>query len=323
LEGELKKSSTLFLNELNNSTAIKAVTQQRGLPVADMTSMGRLKWGGAKEADPTNVQAMTIGLNYLKTLNLQLVAGRDFSKDFGYDAGNYLVNESAARLMGMKNPIGETIEFWGSPGKIVGVVKDYHSRSLYNRIMPQVFVLAPAATDEVLIRTELGKTETVLQQLEKLAKKYNPDYPFEYQFLDEAYQRLYKSETLVSILAYYFAVLTIIISCLGLFGLAAFTAEQRTKEIGIRKILGASVAGIIGLLSRDFVKLVLVSILIATPVGYYTVRKWLDNFAYKIDLDVWVFLMAGSMILLITIFTIGYQAIKAAVANPVKSLRTE
>jgi predicted permease len=323
LDGDLKKNHAIFLNELSNSTAIKAVTQQRGLPVENNTSMGRLKWGGLKEADPAQVQAMTIGYNYLRTMNLQLLAGRDFSKDFGDEAGNYLVNESAVRLMGMENPIGETIEFWGSPGKIIGVVKDYHSRSLYNSIMPQVFVLAPAATDEVLVRTEPGKTETALQILEKLVKKYNPDYPFEYQFVDEAYQKLYESETLVSALAYYFAVLTIVISCLGLFGLTAFTAEQRTKEIGIRKILGASVTGIIGLLSRDFVKLVLISILIATPIGYYAMHKWLDNFAYKIDLDVWVFLAAGTIILLITILTISYQAIKAAVANPVTSLRTE
>jgi ABC-type antimicrobial peptide transport system permease subunit len=214
---------------------------------------------------------------------------------------------------------------WGNhPGKIIGLLKDFHFNSMHENIEPLIVRLDenwPWGT--ILVRTKAGQTKKAIAGLEKLCKELNPKFPFTYQFSDLEFSRLYKSEEVVSKLSNYFAFIAIFISCLGLFGLATFTAAQRTKEIGVRKVLGASVPDIITMLSNNFLKLVAISMLIAFPVAWLAMNRWLQNFAYKINMDWWVFAIAGAATILIALITVSYQSIKAALSNPVKSLRTE
>jgi ABC-type antimicrobial peptide transport system permease subunit len=216
---------------------------------------------------------------------------------------------------------------WGDTGKIIGLMHDFHHNSLRVPIEPLILRLHKNSWGTLfgnaVIRTEKGKTKEAIASMEKLFHKFNPGYPFQYFFTDEEIAKNYKTEQTTSKLSRYFAFLAIFISCLGLFGLVAFTAEQKTKEIGIRKVLGASVGGIVQMLSKDFLKLVLIAALIAFPLAWWLLNKWLQNYYYRIDIGWWVFIVAGVVAMLIALLTISFQAIKAALANPVKSLRTE
>jgi ABC-type antimicrobial peptide transport system permease subunit len=203
------------------------------------------------------------------------------------------------------------------------VVKDFHLTSLHETIRPLVIVLMPKYNSLLLVKAQRGRTPLALAGLQQAYRKYNPGYPFEYHFLDETFERQYKSETLVGELAKYFAILAVFISCLGLFGLAAFTAEQRTKEIGVRKILGASVSALVALLSKEFIKLVGIAFLLASPVAWYAVNQWLQKFAYREEIAWWIFVLAGGLAVLIAVLTVSFQSLRAALANPVKSLRNE
>jgi ABC-type antimicrobial peptide transport system permease subunit len=251
------------------------------------------------------------------------VDGRDFSKDRVTDSSAYLINESAAKMMGMKDPVGREVSFWHGKGPIVGVMKDFHLQSLHQPITPLVLCLQPGNVSYLLIRTQAGQTPQALADLEQLVKQFNPNYPFAYHFADEEYDRMYRSEQQVSLLINYFGVLAIVISCLGLFGLAAFTAQQRTKEIGIRKVLGASVVSLVSLLSKDFLKLVLAALVLAVPVAGWALGKWLGSFTYNAGLAWWIYAVAGLLAVGIALLTIGFQSAKAALTNPVKSLRSE
>jgi len=224
----------------------------------------------------------------------------------------------------MKDPIGKPLTMWQRKGTIIGILKDFHFNSIHTPINPMIVRLGEVSEwGSILVRTQPGKTKEALASLEKLAKKLNPGFPFTYQFSDEEYSKLYKSEQMVSKLSTSFAFLAIFISCLGLLGLAMFTAGQRTKEIGIRKVLGASVSSVFTLLSREFLLLVFISLVIATPIAWWTMSKWLEDFAYREPIRGWVFVSAGLAAIIITLLTVSFQAIKAAVSNPIKSLRTE
>jgi putative ABC transport system permease protein len=228
--------------------------------------------------------------------------------------------------MGLKDPIGKIVNQWGYAKRIVGVVKDFHFQSLYESIKPCFLILTPNTntgnfTENIAIKIKAGKEKEAIAGLQQYYQQYNPGFPFEFKFLDQDYQVLYESENRVAVLSRWFAGIAILISCLGLFGLAAFTAQKRQKEIGIRKVVGASVRNIAVLLSQDFLRLVLVSLLIAFPVAAWVMSRWLDGFAYRIQLDGGIFVVAGAAIMVITELTIGFQAFKAAVANPTKSLR--
>jgi ABC-type antimicrobial peptide transport system permease subunit len=240
---------------------------------------------------------------------------------------NYLVNEAAARKIGYKDPVGKELTMWGDKGTIIGLMKDYHHNSLHVPIEPLILRLFKKSWNSywgnVIIKTEKGQTKQALASMEKVYKKFNPGFPFKYYFTDDEIMNTYKAEYTVSKLSRYFAFLAIFISCLGLFGLVTFTAEQKTKEIGIRKVLGASVTGIIGMLSKDFIKLVVIAAVIAFPVAWWMMHKWLSDFEYRVNIGWWVFVVAGVAALLIALLTISFQSIKAAIANPVKSLRTE
>lgn len=322
-DGELGSKYEAFKAELQQMPGIQAVSYMGELPVNLGSSTGGVSWTGK---DPNvNIQftQTSIGYDFAKALSVK-VKGREFSKDFGTDTTNYLINEAAVKRIGYKNSIGQPLTMWQRPGKIVGVVEDFHFQSLHEPIQPLILRLEPSAVGKnILVRTQPGQTKQALASLESLTKQMNPKFPFTYKFADAEYENLYRSETVVGSLANYFAFLAIFISCLGLFGLSAFTAEQRTKEIGVRKVLGATVPNIIGLLSKDFLKLVLIAIVIASPIAWYAMNQWLQDFAYKLPITWWMFALAGVLAIAIALLTVSFQSVKAALTNPVKSLRSE
>ncbi|QHV94469.1 ABC transporter permease [Spirosoma endbachense] len=322
LEGDLSKRFDSFREELVQAPGIQSVSSSGNDPMEIGSSTIGVEWKGKPEGDKTLFTNMAVSYDFIKTMKIRLLAGRDFSKTFVTDSTNYLVNEEAARRMGMKNPVGQDLKFWSKSGKIIGLMKNFHVNSLRVAIEPLIIRL-DSTNYTLLVRTHPGQTEQALKSMERLAKQFNPAYPFDYRFADESFREQYKSETLIGKLANYFAIIAIFIACLGLFGLAMFTAEQRTKEIGVRKVLGASVTSIVALLSKDFLKLVLISIFIASPLAWYAMHQWLADFAYRIDIEWWVFVLAGLLAVGIAQLTVSFQSIKAALMNPVKSLRSE
>ncbi|WP_232074198.1 ABC transporter permease [Spirosoma aureum] len=329
LEGELGQKYTLFKEEAGKMAGVLTISRMRGTPTVISHHTGDFGWPGKDPNQAISFADETVGYDFVKTMKLQLKEGRDFSKAFGTDSLGFLVNETALAKMGYKNrtvgsSIGQPLSWGQRQGTIIGILKDFHFTSMHQAIEPLIVRLDEKRQwGTVLVRTEAGKTKEALVSLEKVCKELNPRFPFTYQFSDQEFTRLYQSEQMASQLANYFAILAIFISCLGLFGLATFTAEQRTKEIGVRKVLGASVTSVVTLLSRDFLKPVLIAILCTTPVAWYAMSQWLESFAYKIDIEWWMFALAGSIAIGIALLTIGFQSIKAALMNPVKSLRSE
>ncbi|MBS1916712.1 MAG: ABC transporter permease [Bacteroidetes bacterium] len=324
IEGELIKKYEVFKDEALKLPDITDVSKMRNSPTVIEHHTGDIFWEGKDPNLTISFADGVVGYDFVKTMKLQLKDGRDFSKDYSSDSVGFLLNETAANKIGFKNAVGQTMVWGKHPGKVIGVLKDFHFNSMHQNIDPLIVRLDenwPWGT--ILIRTKAGKTKEAIAGLEKLCKTLNPEIPFTFQFSDLEFSKLYRSEEIVSQLANYFAVIAIFISCLGLFGLATFTAAQRTKEIGVRKVLGASVPDIVAMLSNNFLRLVLLSMLIAFPVAWFAMNKWLQNFAYKINIDWWVFAIAGAATILIALITVSYQSIKAAIANPVKSLRSE
>jgi hypothetical protein len=324
IEGELVKKYDVFKQEAQNNNAILSISKMRNSPTYIEHHTNSISWPGK---DPNLNVPFTdgvVGYDFVKTMDLHLAAGRDFSKTFN-DSTHYILNETAVKKIGFSGDvIGNKISWGNRAGTVVGVIKDFHFNSLHTPIEPLIIRLDESWTwGTILVRIKAGQTKQALADLEKICKNINPKFPFTYQFSDLQYAKLYKSEQVVSRLSNYFAFLAIFISCLGLFGLAMFTAEQRNKEIGIRKVLGASSKNIVALLSSNFLKPVFISFVIAFPVAWLATQKWLEGFAYRIRMSWWIFLIAGFVAILIALVTISFQAIKAAIANPVDSLRTE
>ncbi len=324
VEGNLAEKYQVFKQAALHAPGIKMVSLIGEQPTSIGSNTGGVLWDG-KDPNTTPLFINTaIGLDFVKTMNLQLMEGRDFSKDFASDTAGYLINESALKIIGYKNPIGKPLTFWGTKGSIIGVLKDFHFSSLHDPIRPLILRYGEKDTwGNILVRTEAGKTKQALASLEKICKTLNPQFPFTYSFADEEYQKLYMSEQIISKLSDYFAFLGIFISCLGLLGLAMFTAERRTKEIGIRKVLGASVASLFTLLSKEFILLVFIALVIASPLAWWAMQAWMQDFAYRAPIGLWVFAVAGLLAIGIALLTVSFQAIKAALANPIESLRTE
>ena len=324
LEGDLLAKYTLFKNEALNLPGIKTISRITDEPTQIDNGTGGVQWEGKDPNKDIQFTQSAVGYDFAKTMHLQLVQGRDFSKNFATDSVGYIINEAALEVIGYKNPIGKPLTFWRRPGTIIGVIKDFHFNSVYAKVNPLVLRLGENIEwGSAMVRTEPGKTKEALSSLEKVCRELNPKFPFTYKFSDEEYARLYKSEQVISKLASYFAFLAIFISCLGLLGLVMFTAEQRTKEFGIRKVLGASPVSLFGLLSKEFLLLVLVAMVIASPLAWLAMDNWLKDFVYKIEISWWMFIIAGAVAVLIALATVSFQAVKAAIANPVKSLRTE
>ena len=317
------KKFDAFLQEIVRQPAITSATTTSSLPINIQSSSGDLKWPGKDPKLDTQVSAMWVGSDFIQTMNIKLLNGRDFRANSRADSANYIINEATAKLMKMTNPVGKEVEFWMGKGRIIGLMKDFHLQSLHEAITPLILCTEYRNTSYLLVRTRAGQTQQAIAGLQKLSKEFNPNYPFDFHFLDEEYERLYQSEQQVHTLVNYFGLLAILISCLGLFALAAFTAEQRTKEIGVRKVLGASVQNIVSLLSADFLKLVVVALVLASPLAWWALDKWLGTFAYQTELTWWIFGVAGILAVVIAFLTVSYQSVKAALINPVTSLRAE
>ncbi len=284
-----------------------------------------LSWDGKNPNERDYFEGFGGGYGFIETMGIQLIAGRAYSKNFGDEGSKIILNEAAVKLMHLQDPVGKTVSYLQKPRQIIGVVKDFHFESLHEPVKPCFISLDGPGNiwHKMMVRINAGDQASTLNAIQKLYASYNPGFPFEYGFLDEAYQKQYLTESRVSILSRYFAGLAILISCLGLFGLATFTAQKRQKEIGIRKVVGASVNNIVFMLSKDFLKLVLLAIVIAFPLAWWLMAVWLRGFAYRVSIGTEVFLITGASVIAITLLTISVQAIKAALSNPVKSLKSE
>lgn len=324
IEGEYKTRYELFRNEALTLPGISNISRISQSPTSIDNTTGGVQWEGKDPNVTYMFRQAAVGYDFVETMNLQLLAGRDFSRKFGTDTAAYLINESAAEKMNYRDPVGKSITFWGKPGKIIGLIKDFHINSLQLPINPLILRLGDNEPyGLILVRTLPQKTPLALEGLEKLEKKLNPQNPFTFSFSDEEYKKLYLTEQTVNQLSYYFAFLAIFISCLGLLGLTIFTAEQRVREMGIRKVLGANIATIFTLLSKEFLLLVSMAMLIAFPIAWWMMNDWLQDYTYRITIDVWVFVIAAIISLAIALVTISFHAFKTALINPVRSLRSE
>lgn len=321
---ELWKKKDVFKENLLTNSNIKSVTFSNGTPGME-TSTWLYDFPGL-EIPKRSMNTMIVDYDYLKTFGLEVVEGRNLSNEFATDSTEaYLINESAAEDLMLEKPIGTPIRALdGHPaGRIVGVVKDFHYRSLHRKIEPLVLRIDPRNMWCMSVKLSTGNLKDHLEVLEKQWKQLAPDYPFSYQFVDETIERQYKAEQNTGVLIGSFAALAIIIACLGLLGLTAFMTEQRKKEIGVRKVLGASVSGIIMLLSKDFSRLILIAFVLVVPIAWYAMSEWLADFAYQVKISPFVFVGAGLVVLIIAFTSVFYQALKAAVINPSETLRNE
>ena len=283
-----------------------------------------LDWTGKDPNAAIYFEGFGSGYEFTETMGMKLAEGRSFVKGFGNDSNKIMLNESAVKVMNLKNPVGKIIRLYDKPMEVIGVVKDFHFESLHEPVKPSYMMIANEdRLYKIMVRVQPEHEQSTLARIQALYESYNPGFPFDYIFLDEAYHKQYTTEARVSTLSKYFAGLAILISCLGLFGLAAFTAQRRQKEIGVRKVIGASVSNITTMLSAEFLKLVFVAVLIAFPISWWAMSQWLQGFAYRINIGADIFLLSGIAVMLITLLTVSYQAIRAALANPVKSLRAE
>jgi len=330
LSGDIPKNYTSIKNDLLSQRIATGVTKSSG-PLTETYSTGGADWPGKDANDKTEFNLLYCDGGLVRTAGLRLVAGRDINLDqYPNDSTAIILNEGAAKAMGFKdNAIGQVIDrgAWGvaEGWHIVGVIRDFIMESPFEKVKPMI-IMGPRANWFNLMHIKLNPAHSTAQGLagvERVMKQYNPLYPFDAHFIDQQYAKKFEDEQASGTLTALFAGLTVFISCLGLFGLAAYMAENRIKEIGVRKVLGASAASIAGLLSRDFVKLVLIAMLVASPVAWWVMSRWLAGYAYHIGLSVWIFVMAGAGAVLIALATVSFQAIRAAVANPVRSLRSE
>ncbi len=323
-EGKLEKGLETFLYEVKNIPGVLNASCHLPNLTANRTGTDWVSWEGKSPEDKVFFKYLFAGYDFIETLGIEAKEGRSFSRKISTNDSKIIFNETAIKSMGLTNPVGKTINLWGERKQIIGVVKDFHFESLYEDIKPCFVLFMPNLDNmNIIVKIKTGMERATIARLQKFYKEFNLGLPFEFKFLDDDYQALYESEGRVAVLSRYFAGIAILVSCLGLFGLAAFTAQKRFKEIAIRKVLGSSGFGIVRLLSGDFTRLVIVSLLIALPVSYFIAKHWLDNFAYRIELELWYFISTALITLLIVWFTVGMQAVKAAMANPVESLRYE
>ncbi len=326
LGNKLKDKVALLKRDLDNESSI-AATAPATMTLANVDNSSNLEWEGMKESDQFLITQANIDPDFIPALGMELIAGENFTFQHEEDSMNYfIVNETAVKLMGnsVDNVLGKQVTFYGAKGKIIAVVKDFHFKPLSSGIEPFIFRYQPwSAYFNLFVKTAPDKTAEAITQIKKYYQKYEAETPLEFTFLNDSINQLYKDDKRTASIILFFACLTIFVGCLGLFGLTVFAAEQRIKEIGIRKVLGAGVLSVAQLLSKDFLKLVLVSVFIAVPIAWYVSSQWLQNYAYRIKLDWWVFAFVGILVICVAFFTISFQAIKTAIANPVKSLRSE
>jgi putative ABC transport system permease protein len=309
-------------NELLKQPDVKGVTRASANPINIGQQTGSNEWDGKQEGETMMMRPISIDENFIPFFKMKFAEGNNFTGAVS-DSTHFILNETAVQTARINNPIGKRFKLWNTEGTIIGVVKDFHFASMRNKIEPLVMYHNAKNMNLIYIKTDGEGTATTLAKVEDLWKSYNKDVPFSCNFLDDSFKKLYQYENQKMTLFNVFAVIAIIISCLGLFGLSTYTSELRKREIGVRKVLGANIWGVIRLVSIDFLKLVCIAILIATPISWFVMNTWLNDFAYKIELGWIVFALAGLSIGLIAFATVSFQAVKAALANPIKSLRTE
>jgi len=321
VKGTLEQKKDAFKQELLALPGVQHVSISSGSP--------NLAWGITHEHDGIEypLRGIHVDADYLDAMGMELVAGRDFDPALASDSASFIVNETAARLLGLEDKVGEILEtpIYNSNDRLIGIVSDFHIASLREPIGPAFLRLAsaPDFMQALVVRLEPNRIPETLQDISGVWRRFAPDFPFDYDFLDEMLREQYEAEKRLAITLGAFALVAILVACLGLFGLAAFTAESRTKEIGIRKVLGASIGSIVALLSKEFARLVILAALVTVPIVYLAMNRWLEDFAYRIEIGPGIFLLAGAFALLTALATVSYQAVKAALADPVKSLRYE
>jgi ABC-type antimicrobial peptide transport system permease subunit len=322
--GDIQKNYEALRQELLNSGAVVSICKSNSPPSQIYSNNNGWEWKNSQPVEKSVIfSTIATDYDYTKTLGIKVLDGRDFSRDFS-DSNGVILNEAAVKRMGLKNPVGEMLKWNDKPMKVIGVVPDIQMESPFRPISPLTIIFNKEWVSYISIRMNPGMSASkAISLMKPVFDKYNPAFPFEYQFADEQYAKKFNYEELVGNLAAIVAILAIFISCLGLYGLASFTAEQRIKEIGVRKVLGASVISLWQLLSKDFVMLVLIASAIAIPVAWYFMNEWLKSYQYKISIGLGIFVSVVLLSIVITLITVSSQAIKAAIANPVKSLRTE
>jgi len=326
MSDDLSNNYNALKNELLQSGIVESVAKASSPMTGVYMHTGIEKWPGQGAGElGLNVGGVSVSDNYFKTVGMALIAGRDFTPNWSADTSNIIINEAAVKRMGLKQPINQVITYDGinGPARIIGVVKDALMESPFTPVEPTIFNHGRGGNFIIYRLASNANTHNAIDRITKIFDKYNPAYPFNYKFVDDEYRQKFNLEVLVGKLAGIFAGLAIFISCLGLFGLAAYVAEQRTKEIGVRKVLGASVMQVWMLLSKDFIFLVIISCLIASPIALYFLSGWLQKYDYRISIGPGVFILSAVAAIIVTLVTISFQAIKAALANPVKSLRSE
>jgi putative ABC transport system permease protein len=329
------KNVDAFKNELSQVPGVSSLSIGYGFPGDAVAGDEIIVPRNGQQVSQSATQ-LIVDFDYIKTLGLQIVAGRDFSKDMGTDKDHaWIINETAVKQLGFSTPqkaLGQKLYWhpWGASnpdslkeGQVIGVVRDFNYKSLYDKVETTVLQIFPDAAWKVAVKMQTANIGNTINSVRGVWNKFTPEYPIEYKFLDENFEQMYNAEDKLKSLLTIFTSIAIFVGCLGLFGLAAYTAERRRKEVGIRKVLGASTQGMVLLLTKDFIKLVVISLLIASPVAWYFMNKWLQDFAYRVPISWWVFVIAAIVALSIAFITVSFQAIKAAIANPVKSLRTE
>ncbi len=324
----LKENAQAFNDELLRDPRIENVSQSGYVPAGASYNNNYMVYPDEKNTTLVKTLRYEVDANYIPTLGMEMAYGRNFSKDFGNDSSGVIINESAAKMLGWKmDVLDHTISRFSSEGvkstfRVIGVVKNFHFRSLHERIEPLVMTLGKGA-GTTIIKLRTKDINPLLTDLKKKWNTLKPENPFEYSFLDERFNNTYKAEQKTGQILGVFAGLTIFVACLGLFGLATFTAQQRTKEIGVRKVLGASVASVVTLLSRDFLKLVAIAIVIAMPVAWYGMNQWLQEFEYRINISWWMLAISAVLSVIVALLTVSFQSVRAALLDPVKSLRSE
>lgn len=311
-------------NDLINSGAVLDMSESSAPMTEVWSSTGGFEWEGKDPNFIPNIVIVSIGHDYGNTVGWEIVQGRDFSREYATDSTAFVLNETAVKYMGLQDPVNKIIKWSRGEHKIIGVVADILTESPYKSVRPAIYLINYKNTNWINLKLNPNKgTRSSLALIETIFKNHAPNVPFAHQFVDQTFATKFDAEERIGVLAGIFAILAILISCLGLFGLAAFTAERRTKEIGIRKVIGASVFNLWKLLSKDFVMLVMLSCIIAIPLAYYGMTQWLNNYEYQTEIPWWIFLVSGLMAFTITLITVSFQAVKVAIMNPITSLRTE
>ncbi|MCK5077057.1 MAG: hypothetical protein KAR38_11810, partial [Calditrichia bacterium] len=326
LRGGVEKNLEMMKSELLQNSNIISVSAGNALPnrIAAMTS--GISWDGKDPDDNSMFRFVSVDHEYLKTFQMEILKGRHFSKEFASDTEEaFIINEEAAKVLGITLPEEKTVTFMERESKIIGIVKNFHFRSLHEKIEPLFIGILPEKYSYfyLFIKTNNSDYSALINQLESFWEKHCSQFPFEYHFVNESFENMYQPIDRMNKIFSFFSALAVFISCMGLFGLSAFMVEQRTKEIGIRKTMGASVSGIVLLLSKEFVKWIIWANILAWPIAYFAMNKWLQNFAYKIEIGIWIFIISALLAMMIAVLTISFQSIKAAIANPVESLRYE